>query len=176
MDCGILGGSTHRSQFYQGAPSRLVSVDDLFHLDIELLQKSTQVKEYVYQSLHSARALMCLSLTLAAFAVVQSMWVDAVRSGGRVFEIDDHRVSLLGHQHWAQVAQPVGFDHLCSVGGVTVLFVNCLLVGGADSLRALFQKDCSISNLKKKITLEDFLILFYSFIICQLFFLICGLC
>lgn len=44
LDCEILGGSTHRSQFYQGAQSRLVSVDDLFHLDIGLLQMSTQTK------------------------------------------------------------------------------------------------------------------------------------
>lgn len=34
-------------------------------------------------------------LTLIALAVVQSMWMDAVRSGCCVPQVDDHSVSLL---------------------------------------------------------------------------------
>lgn len=73
-------------------------------------------------------------LTLGALAVVQPMRVDAVRSGCCVLQVDDHRVSLLCHQHRPQVAQPLWFHHFCPVGGVTVLLVHGLLVGWADAL------------------------------------------
>lgn len=74
------------------------------------------------------------------------MWVDAVRSGCCVPQVDDHRVSLLSHQQGSQVAHPVWLHHLCPVGGVAVLLVYSLLVGGANALGASLQKDCSFST------------------------------
>lgn len=73
-----------------------------------------------------------------ALAVVQSMWVDAVRSGCRVPQVDNNCVSLLSHQQRPQVAQPVRLSHLCPVGAVTVLLIHSFLVGGADSLEPSF--------------------------------------
>lgn len=89
------------------------------------------------------------SLTLIALAVVQSMRVDAVRSGRYVPQVDDHRVSLFGHQQGSQVAQPVGLCHFCPVGGAAVLFVYSLLVDGANALGASLQKDCGFSAEKE---------------------------
>lgn len=88
-----------------------------------------EVHALIHASLHS-------SLTLVALAVVQSMWVDAVRSGGYVPQLDEHCVPLLGHQYGSQVPQPVRLRHLRPVGGVGVLLVHSLLIDGADALGA----------------------------------------
>lgn len=75
-------------------------------------------------------------LTLISFAVVQSVWVDAVMSGCCIFQVDDHGVTFLSHEQRSQITQPTWFQHLCPVGGVTVLLINSLLVRGANTFGA----------------------------------------
>lgn len=79
-------------------------------------------------------------VTFTTLAVVQSMWVDAVRSGRSVSQVDDYCVSVLSHQQRPEVAHPFRFTHFCPIGGVAVLLVYSLLVGGANTLGASLQE------------------------------------
>lgn len=93
-------------------------------------------------SVHKLNLGLChYFLTLVALAVVESMWVDAVRSGRCVLQVDEHGVPLLGHHQRSQVAQPLWLRHLCPEGGVAVLLIHRLLIGRANTLGASLQKD-----------------------------------
>lgn len=88
-------------------------------------------------------------VTFATLAVVQSMWVDAVRSGCSVPQVDDHCVSFLSHQQRPKVAHPIWFTHFCPIGGVAVLLVYSLLVGGANTLGVSLQEGGGFSTENK---------------------------
>lgn len=144
---GPLVGSIHRSPWYQEAQGHHASPLARCYLGIRLLKTHIAIAQSIHALMVPLRHIL---LTLAALAVVLSMWMDAVRSRCYVPQVDDHRVSLLCCYQRPKVAQPPWLCHFCPVGGVAVLLVYSFFVDGTNSLWASLQEDRRFSGEKRE--------------------------